>query len=94
MKSIPLVGSDLAKNTFQLHGVDAEGRVVLRRMLGSDQVATFFANLPPAGRKARWSGRSALSGNRPSRPGGHEELTSSGNQGKSILQPGWLNTTG
>jgi len=46
MKRITIIGIDLAKNTFQLHGVDAEGRVVLRRMLRRDQVATFFANLP------------------------------------------------
>ena len=46
MKKVCIIGIDLAKNTFQLHGVDAEGRVVLRKMLRRDQIATFFANLP------------------------------------------------
>ena len=39
---ITTVGIDLAKNVFQVHGVDECG-TVLRR----DQVATFFANLSP-----------------------------------------------
>jgi transposase len=46
MKKISIIGIDLAKNTFQLHGVDFEGRVILRRVFRRDQVVTFFANLP------------------------------------------------
>lgn len=46
MKTISRLGMDIAKNTFQVHGVDAEGRTVLRRKLQRSQVATFFANLP------------------------------------------------
>ena len=41
------VGVDLAKSVFQLHGVDAEGAVVLRRQLRRSQMLEFFQNLPP-----------------------------------------------
>ena len=44
---ITTVGIDLAKNVFQLHGVDEHGKAVLRKQLRRDQVAVFFANLPP-----------------------------------------------
>lgn len=40
------IGLDLAKNVFQVHGVNAHGKVVLRKQLRRDQVAAFFANLP------------------------------------------------
>ena len=43
---ITTLGIDLAKNVFQLHGVDLRGRVVLRRQLKREQIASFFANLP------------------------------------------------
>jgi hypothetical protein len=41
------IGLDLAKNVFQLHGVDAKGRVVVRRRLRRAEVMRFFAELPP-----------------------------------------------
>lgn len=44
---VTTVGLDLAKNFFQVHGVNAHGRVVLRKQLRRDQVAAFFVNLPP-----------------------------------------------
>ena len=44
---ITSVGIDLAKNVFQLHAVDERGKTVLRRQLRRDQMAAFFANLPP-----------------------------------------------
>jgi len=44
--NITAVGIDLAKNVLQVHGVDARGKVVLRRQLRRDQVVLFFANLP------------------------------------------------
>ena len=43
---ITTVGLDLAKNVFQVHGVDEHGKAVLRKQLRRDQVAAFFANLP------------------------------------------------
>jgi transposase len=44
---ITTIGLDLAKNVFQVHGVDEQGKAVLRKQLRRDQVAAFFANLPP-----------------------------------------------
>lgn len=46
MSEITVIGIDLAKNSFQLHGVDAKGKIVLRKKLGREQVSLFFANLP------------------------------------------------
>jgi len=43
MKGIITIGIDLAKNTLQLHGVDANGKTVLRKSLKQDHVAVFFA---------------------------------------------------
>lgn len=47
MKKISTIGLDLAKNVFQLHGVDASGAVVLKRQLRRAAVEKFFAQLPP-----------------------------------------------
>ncbi len=44
---ITTVGIDLAKNVFQVHGVDERGKAVLKKPLKREQVAPFFANLPP-----------------------------------------------
>lgn len=43
---VTTVGIDLAKNVFQVHGVDERGKTVLKRQLKRDQVGPFFANLP------------------------------------------------
>lgn len=37
-----IVGLDIAKHVFQLHGADREGRVVLRRKLRREQVVSVF----------------------------------------------------
>lgn len=44
---ITTVGIDLAKNVFQVHGVDERGKAVLRKQLRRSQVAQFFSNLEP-----------------------------------------------
>ncbi len=41
------IGLDLAKYVFAVHGVDARGKIVLRKTLRRDSVSRFFANLPP-----------------------------------------------
>lgn len=41
------IGLDLAKHVFQVHGVDQEGRVILRRRLRRAEVVRFFSSLPP-----------------------------------------------
>jgi transposase len=40
------IGIDLAKTLFQVHGVDARGKVVIRKALKRAQMAAFFANTP------------------------------------------------
>ena len=47
MKHITTIGLDLAKSVFQLHGMDHEGRAVLRKKVRRGQVLKFFATLPP-----------------------------------------------
>ncbi len=44
---ITTVGLDLAKNVFQVHAIDAKGKVVVRRRLRRAQVRDFFAGLEP-----------------------------------------------
>ena len=44
---ITTIGIDLAKNVIQVHGVDERGKAVLKKQIKRDQVASFFANLPP-----------------------------------------------
>ena len=41
------VGLDLAKYVFEIHGVDAQEEVVLRKTVRRDALAAFFADLPP-----------------------------------------------
>ncbi len=43
---ITTIGIDLAKNVFQVHGVDEHGRTVLNKPLKREQMAAFFVNLP------------------------------------------------
>jgi len=45
--NITTVGIDLAKLVFQVHGVDARGKVALRKQLKRSQVVAFFAQLAP-----------------------------------------------
>src|SRR5258707_10785844 len=47
MDEISMIGLDIAKNVFHIHGVDASGAPVLRRQLKRGQVEKFFAKLPP-----------------------------------------------
>jgi transposase len=46
MSEISMIGLDLAKNVFQVHGIDASGTVVVKRQLRRGQVEKFFAQLP------------------------------------------------
>ena len=47
MQMITTIGFDIAKSIFQVHCVDAEGNVVLRRQLKRRYVLAFFQKLPP-----------------------------------------------
>jgi len=43
---ITTIGLDIAKNVFQVHGIDANEKVVVRKQLRRSQVLTFFKALP------------------------------------------------
>ena len=43
--TITNVGIDLAKNVFQIHGVDGSGKAVLKKQLRRNQVLTYFIKL-------------------------------------------------
>src|SRR5262245_18104424 len=47
MGEVITIGVDIAKSVFQIHGVDANGTVVIRRRVGRARVVEFFACLPP-----------------------------------------------
>jgi transposase len=47
MQAITTIGLDIAKSLFQVHGIDAEGRVVIRRQLKRRYVLAFFEKLEP-----------------------------------------------
>ena len=44
---ITTIGLDIAKNVFQVHGIDAAEKVVVRKQLRRGQMMKFFAVLPP-----------------------------------------------
>src|SRR6201990_245146 len=44
---ITTIGFDLGKDVFQVHGMDAAEKVVVRKQLRRGQVLKFFAALPP-----------------------------------------------
>jgi transposase len=45
--NVTTIGLDIAKSVFQVHGEDAEGKVVIQKRLGRNGMMTFFAKLPP-----------------------------------------------
>ena len=45
---VSVVGLDLAKNVFQVHGATENGKAVLRKQLRRDQMIAFFSQLPPS----------------------------------------------
>ena len=47
MGEVSTVGLDIAKSVFQVHGVDADGAVVMRKRIGRAKVLEFFAALRP-----------------------------------------------
>lgn len=46
MNEITILAVDLAKSVFQLHGIDARGRVTLQRQVRRAQLPLFLARLP------------------------------------------------
>ena len=46
-KDIKVLGIDLAKNIFQLHGTDSKGKRILKKRLTRSKFIEFLVNLPP-----------------------------------------------
>src|SRR6202158_6038279 len=44
---VTTIGLDIAKNVFQVHGIDAAEKIVVRKQLRRSQVLAFFKALPP-----------------------------------------------
>lgn len=47
VEEVTVIGIDLAKSVFQLHGADASGRPVFRKKLSRAQLTRFMAEHPP-----------------------------------------------
>ena len=47
MQAVTTIGLDIAKSVFQVHGIDAEGKVLIRRQLKRRYVLAFFEKLSP-----------------------------------------------
>lgn len=47
MNKISTIGLDIAKHVFQMHGVDGDGVIVVRRRLRRSEVVNFFSRLSP-----------------------------------------------
>src|ERR1035441_9915928 len=47
MQAITTIGLDIAKSVFQVHGIDAEDKVIIRRQLKRRYVLAFFQKLAP-----------------------------------------------
>jgi transposase len=47
MSNVTLLAVDLAKNVFQLHGTDANGKTIVKKRLSRDKLLSFVANLDP-----------------------------------------------
>jgi transposase len=65
MEEVSIIGVDLAKNLFQLHGAAADGAVVFRKKLSRPQFGRFMAErLAPARTigRGRWRGMGMRSG--------------------------------
>ena len=57
LSSVTIVGLDLAKHVFQVHGVDASGRVVVAKAMRRNKLVEFFASLSPCLVGSRPAGR-------------------------------------
>jgi len=44
--NISVLGVDIAKNIFQLHGVDISGKRVLKQRIEREKLSSYIANLP------------------------------------------------
>ena len=47
MQAVTTIGLDIAKSVFQVHGINAAGKVLIRRKLKRRNILAFFQKLPP-----------------------------------------------
>jgi transposase len=47
MQAVTTIGLDIAKSVFQVHGIDAAGKVIVRQQLRRSRVLAFFKKLSP-----------------------------------------------
>lgn len=47
MKKISIIGVDLAKRVFQVHGVDKEHQVIVQKQLSRSEMILWFSKLEP-----------------------------------------------
>ena len=47
MNKLSVIGLDLAKNVFQIHGINEDGEIVVRKQLKRRDVIRYFARLQP-----------------------------------------------
>jgi transposase len=47
MQVVTTIGLDIVKSVFQVHGIDAQGKVTIRRQLKRRYVLVFFQKLQP-----------------------------------------------
>ena len=72
MGQVVVVGLDIAKSVFQVHGVDRDGEVVVRRRLRRSRVLPLFANGRALSDRHRGVCHRALLGTRAGRALGHD----------------------
>ena len=79
---ITAIGLDIAKNVFQVHGIDAAEKVIVRKQLRRGQVIAFFEALAPCrvGMEACASCRGKIS------TGGKQKLGPISKQGDQYLR--------
>ena len=53
-RQVERIGLDIAKSSFQVHGVDAQGKVVVRKQLSRSKVLAYFAQLPQGEGRVRF----------------------------------------
>ncbi len=46
METVTAVGIDIAKNVFQIHGVDSKGRCILKKRISREKFLEFMRTLP------------------------------------------------
>ena len=47
MDQVTIIGIDISKRSFQLHGATAEGKPVFRKMLSRGKFLAFLSEVPP-----------------------------------------------